>query len=381
MQYRPFGKVDFRVSALGFGCMRLPILNGDYAQIDEPEALRMLRHAIDSGVNYVDTAYGYHRGNSERYVGRALQDGYRQKVALATKLPQWLVKEQADFERLFTEQLERLQTDHIDFYLMHALGAESWHKLYDLGILDWIEKTRASGRFQHVGFSFHDTFDAFKEIVDAYPGRDGWDFAQIQYNYMDTNEQAGTAGLKYAAERGMAMVIMEGLLGGRLVRPPVEVQALWDSAAVRRSPADWALQWLWNQPEVSVVLSGMTTFQQVEQNLVSASVAATSQFTPAELALVEQVRAKTQELCAIPCTHCDYCQPCPNKVNIPRLFELYNNATMYNVLEDSRRDYAHMAMEERADMCLDCDECEAKCPQHIPISAWMPKVHEALQAR
>jgi len=170
MQYRPFGKVDFRVSALGFGCMRLPILNGDYAQIDEPEALRMLRHAIDSGVNYVDTAYGYHRGNSERFVGRALQDGYRQKVALATKLPQWLVKEQADFERLFTEQLERLQTDHIDFYLMHALGAESWHRLYDLGILDWIEKTRASGRFQHIGFSFHDTFDAFKEIVDAYPG-------------------------------------------------------------------------------------------------------------------------------------------------------------------------------------------------------------------
>jgi uncharacterized protein len=381
MQYRPFGKVDFRVSALGFGCMRLPILNGDYAQIDEPLALRMLRHAIDSGVNYVDTAYGYHRGNSERFVGRALQDGYRQKVALATKLPQWLVKEQADFERLFTEQLERLQTDHIDFYLMHALGAESWHKIYDLGILDWIEKTRASGRILHVGFSFHDKLEAFKEIVDMY---DGWDFAQIQYNYMDINEQAGTAGLQYAAQRGMGMVIMEPLLGGRLVRPPEAVQALWDNAPAaqpHRSPADWALQWVWNQPEVSVVLSGMSTFQQVEENLVSAEASSTRHLSAEELALIEQVRAKTQELCAIPCTHCDYCQPCPNKVNIPRVFELYNNASMYNVLEESRREYAHMAMEERADMCLDCDECESKCPQNIPISVWMPQVHEALRAR
>jgi predicted aldo/keto reductase-like oxidoreductase len=378
MQYRPFGKVDLRVSALGFGCMRLPILNGDYAQIDEPEAMRMLRHAIDGGVNYVDTAYGYHRGNSERFVGRALQNGYRQKVGLATKLPQWLVNEQADFERLFSEQLDRLQTDHIEYYLMHALGAKSWHKLYDLGILDWIEKTRASGRILQVGFSFHDTLEAFKEIVDAYPG---WDFAQIQYNYMDVNEQAGTAGLQYAAQRGMGMVIMEPLLGGRLVRPPDAVQALWDDAPTRRSPADWALQWLWNQPEVSVVLSGMSTFQQVEENLVSANSAAVNPLSPVELALVEQVRAKTQELCAVPCTHCDYCQPCPNKVNIPRLFELYNNASMYNVLDESRREYAHMPMEERADMCLDCDECEDKCPQHIPISVWMPQVHEALRAR
>lgn len=340
MQYRPFGKVDFRVSALGFGCMRLPILNGDYAQVNEPEALRMLRHAIDSGVNYVDTAYGYHRGNSERFVGRALQEGYRQKVALATKLPCWLVKEPADFERLFTEQLGRLQTDHIDFYLLHALGAKSWHTMRDLGVLDWIEKTRLSGRLHHIGFSFHDTFDAFKEIVDAYPGRDGrdgWDFAQIQYNYMDINEQAGTAGLQYAAQRGMAMVIMEPLLGGRLVRPPAPVQALWDSAEVQRSPADWALQWLWNQPEVSVVLSGMTTFQQVEGNLLSASASSTNHLNAEELALVEQVRAKTQELCVVPCTHCDYCQPCPNKINIPRLFDLYNNASMYNTLDELRR--------------------------------------------
>jgi predicted aldo/keto reductase-like oxidoreductase len=378
MQYRPFGKVDFRVSALGFGCMRLPILNGDYAQIDEPEALRMLRHAIDCGVNYVDTAYGYHRGNSERFVGRALLDGYRQKVALATKLPVWLVKEPADFERLFTEQIGRLQTEHIDFYLLHALGAKSWHTVYDLGVLDWIEKTRLSGRIHHIGFSFHDTFDAFKEIVDAYAG---WDFAQIQYNYMDINEQAGTAGLKYAAQRGMAMVVMEPLLGGKLVRPPEAVQALWDSAPLHRSPADWALQWLWNQPEVSVVLSGMSAYQQVEENLVSAGASATSQLSPADLALVEKVRAKTQELCAVPCTHCDYCQPCPNKINIPRLFELYNNASMYNTLDESRREYARMPMEERADMCLDCDECEDKCPQHIPISAWMPQVHEALRGR
>ncbi len=198
---------------------------------------------------------------------------------------------------------------------------------------------------------------------------------------MDVNEQAGTAGLRYAAQRGLGVVVMEPLLGGRLVRPPEAVQALWDNFPVRRSPADWALQWLWNQPEVSLVLSGMSTFQQVEENLVSASASSTGHLSPEELALVEQVRAKTQELCAVPCTHCDYCQPCPNKVNIPRLFELYNEASMYNVLEHSRREYTRMPMEERADMCLDCDECEAKCPQHIPISAWMPKVHEALRER
>ena len=378
MQYRTFGKLDWRGSALGFGCMRLPILNNDYGTINEPEAIRMLRHAIDQGVTYVDTAYGYHRGNSEFLVGKALQDGYREKVSLATKMPCWLVETAADFDRLLNEQLAKLQTDHVDFYLLHALGGERWRMVRDLGVVDWLEQARASGRIRHVGFSFHDKLDVFKEIVDGNPN---WDFCQIQYNYMDVNNQAGTEGLRYANARGLGVVVMEPLLGGRLVNPPQPVQALWDTAPVQRSAADWALQWLWNQPEVSVVLSGMSTMQQVEENLISGSHARTEQFDENDLALVEKVRVQYNELCQVPCTHCDYCQPCPNKVNIPRIFEIYNQASMYNIIDAMRRDYERMPMEERADMCLACQECEEKCPQHIQISTWMPIVHEALKAR
>jgi len=378
MQYRPFGKSGQQISALGFGCMRLPIIAGDSSRIDEPEAIRMLRHAIDHGVNYLDTAYGYHRSMSEHLVGKALQDGYRARVNLATKLPTWLVKEAGDFDRLLDEQLQKLQTDHIDYYLLHALGAERWPVVRDLGVIDWLEKARADGRIRHVGFSFHDKFVVFKQILEDNPN---WDFCQIQYNYMDVDNQAGTAGLKLAAARGMGVVAMEPLLGGRLVNPPEPIQAIWDSAPVRRSAADWALQWLWNQPEVSVVLSGMSTMQQVEENLVSASHSGLSHLSEAELAAVEQAREKYTELCQVPCTHCDYCQPCPNLVNIPRIFELYNHASMYNILDNVRKEYANMPMETRADMCVTCQECEDKCPQHIPISNWMPIVHDALKER
>jgi len=374
MQYRPFGKLDFKVSALGFGAMRLPVLASESGKVDEPEAIRLLRYAIDNGVNYVDTAYGYHHGMSERVVGRALQDDYRSKVSLATKMPHWHVKESADFDRLLNEQLEKLQTDHIDFYLLHSLGAASWKAMCALNVLPWLEKARASGCIRHLGFSFHEDLDAFKAIVDGF----GWDFAQIQYNYIDIENQAGTAGLKYAAERGLGVVVMEPLLGGRLVNPPAAIQAIWDSSPIRRSPADWALQWLWNQPEVSVVLSGMSAMQQVVENLASADASGVNHLSAEDLALVERVRAHYKDLCQIPCTACDYCQPCPNKVKIPHIFELYNNASMYNVLDEARREYARMAMEERADMCLDCEECEEKCPQHIPISAWMPIIHAAL---
>ena len=376
MQYRPFGKLDFKVSALGFGAMRLPVTSGGYGRVDEPEAIRIMRYAIDNGVNYIDTAYGYHGGMSEGVVGRALLDGYRAKVSLATKMPHWHVKENSDFERLLNEQLDKLQTEVIDFYLLHSLGAESWKAMCALDVLPWLEKARASGRIRRLGFSFHDNLAAFKEIVDGF----AWDFTQIQYNYIDIENQAGTAGLKYAAERGLGVVVMEGLLGGRLVNPPAAIQAIWDGSPIRRSPADWALQWLWNQPEVSVVLSGMSSMQQVVENLASADASEVNHLSADELARVDQVRRQYNDLCQIPCTACDYCQPCPNKVKIPYIFELYNSASMYNVLDDAKREYAQMAMEERADMCLDCDECEAKCPQHIPISAWMPTIHSALRA-
>jgi predicted aldo/keto reductase-like oxidoreductase len=373
MQYRTFGKLDWNVSALGFGCMRLPTIGG-HENIDEPEATRMLRYAIDHGLKYVDTAYPYHGGNSEWFVGRALKDGYRDKVGLATKLPCWKVETPEDFDRLLNEQLEKLQTDHIDFYLLHALNEKSWHKVRDLDVLAWAEEAMADGRIGHLGFSFHDKYAVFKEIVDAYD----WTFCQIQYNYMDIENQAGTRGLQYAASKGLAVVIMEPLLGGKLVNPPEPVQKLWDTAAKKRSPADWALQWLWNQPEVSVVLSGMSTMEQVEQNIASADVSDINTLTAEELALVERVRQKYVALCPIPCTKCEYCMPCPNGVDIPRNFEAYNQGVMYDKPERAREAYNWIPEEARANACIQCCECEELCPQSIPISEWMPRVHEVL---
>jgi len=375
MKYRKFGKLDLEVSALGFGCMRFPVINGKYADIDEPEATRMLHYAIDHGVNYVDTAYGYHEGNSELFVGRALKGGYRERVHLATKLPCWEVKTTDDFDRLLNEQLNKLQVDHIDFYLLHALNKDSWAKVRDLGVLPWAEGAIADGRIGHLGFSFHDEYAVFKEIIDAY---DKWTFCQIQYNYMDVNNQAGTKGLQYAASKGLAVVIMEPLLGGKLVTAPAPILTLWDSAPKKRTPADWALQWLWNQPEVSVVLSGMSAMEHVEQNIASANVSGINTLSAEELAIVDRVRKQYRELCPIPCTKCKYCLPCPNGVDIPANFEAYNHGGMYGNPEAGRDEYKGISEEARASACIQCRECEDKCPQHIRISEWMPQVHAVL---
>jgi hypothetical protein len=308
-------------------------------------------------------------------VGKALQDGYREKVHLATKLPCWEVKEADDFDRLLNEQLEKLQTDHIDFYLLHALNEKSWHKVRDLGVLEWAEGALADGRIDHLGFSFHDDYPVFKEIVDAY---DDWAFCQIQYNYMDTDNQAGRRGLRYAASKGLAVVIMEPLLGGRLVDPPQEIQEIWDNAEVDRSPAEWALQWLWDQPEVSVILSGMSTMQHVKENLASADRSQVGTLSQQAIETVRKARIKYQDLCPIPCTKCEYCLPCPTDLNIPRLFAMLNTGKMYNEIEQARKRYERLSDEEKASACVQCRECEEKCPQHIPISEWMVHLHEVL---
>ena len=373
MNYRPFGELDWEVSALGFGCMRFPTENGNDA-IDEAEAAKMLRYAIDQGVNYVDTAYPYHGGNSEPFVGRVLQDGYREKVRLATKLPSWKIEEPEDFDTYLNEQLERLQTDHIDFYLLHALREKWWHKLHDLGVLEWAERAKADGRIGHLGFSFHDEYEVFQEIIDAYD----WTFCQIQYNYMDIETQAGTRGLEYAASKGIAVVIMEPLLGGRLVAPPEPIQEIWSKAPRERTPADWALQWLWHQPEVSVVLSGMSAMDHVEENVVSADASGVGTLTEEELAVIERVRKTYEELCPIPCTQCNYCMPCPHGVDIPRNFKIYNEGMMYDKPDHARRSYEMVDEEKRASACIACLECEDQCPQSIPISDWMVHVQEVL---
>ncbi|MFC1857444.1 aldo/keto reductase [Thermodesulfobacteriota bacterium] len=380
MQYRPFGKLDFRVSALGFGAMRLPFIGKDMAKIDEPQAERMIRYAVDHGVNYIDTAYPYHMGQSEPVVGRALRDGYRQKVKLATKLPSWMIRSLEDCDRYLNEQLQRLQTDTIDFYLLHGLNREYWPKLRDIEVLKWAEAALADGRIQHLGFSFHDQYELFEEIVDAYHS---WTFCQIQYNYVDVDYQAGIKGLKYATDRGLAVVVMEPIRGGQLAKePPERIKNLWGDALNRRTLPEWALQWVWNHPEVSVVLSGMSTMQQVEENVAFAERSAPVSLTEEELALIDRVREAYRNLAPIPCTNCMYCMPCPNGVNIPRIFEIYNDAIVHGDLPTARLFYrgpfVGLKEEQRADRCIECKECEEVCPQEIPVTEWLPKAHDLL---
>ncbi|UCH56899.1 MAG: aldo/keto reductase [Candidatus Bathyarchaeota archaeon] len=372
MKYRNFGKLDWKVSALGFGVMRLPILDGDPAKIDEPEAIRMIRYAIDHGVNYLDTAYPYHRGKSENLLGKALKEGYRERVRLATKMPTWLIERREDFDKYLDEQLERLQVDRIDFYLLHGLGRARWPKIRDLGVTEWAEEKIAEGKFGHIGFSFHDECEILKEIIDFY---DGWTLCQIQYNYMDTESSGrapGTAGLKYAASKGLAVVIMEPIHGGRLaVTPPPEIQAIWDEAPIKRTPAEWALQWVWNHPEVSIVLSGMSTMEQVVENVESAGRSGPGALTPEELGLFERVQRKYAELGYIGCTDCLYCQPCPEGVAIPRIFAIINEGYTKAREETRERYQREIAPENRAGNCARCGTCEEQCPQQLPIMRLM----------
>ncbi len=281
MRYRRFGMSDFQVSALSFGCMRLPTIEG--GAVDEPEAIRMIRHAVDSGVNYFDTAYMYHGGQSERVLGKALRDGYRERVKVATKLPHSQVHEPADFDRIFDEQMARLGVERVDFYLLHNAIGTGWDRIRDLGYVPWAERQVRSGRIGHLGFSCHDRLPGLKHIVDDY---DGWAMVQVQYNYMDVENQAGTEGVRYAASKGLGVVVMEPLLGGRLANPPSGVQGVFDRAPVRRAPAEWALRWLWDQPEVSTALSGMSTFLQLEENLASAEASDSCALTAAEQAVI-----------------------------------------------------------------------------------------------
>jgi len=376
MQYRNFGKLDWKVSALGFGCMRLPTIDGKSSNIDQEKVNEMIHRAIEAGVNYFDTAYAYHDQKSEPALGKALEGGFRENIRIATKSPIWLINESADFDRLLNEQLQRLQTKTVDFYLLHALNRESWAKVQRLSLLQSAEAAKADGRIRYLGFSFHDNLETFKQIVDGY---NAWDFCQIQYNYMDIDFQAGTEGLQYAASKDLGVVVMESLRGGKLAAEIPSSRPLWDSAPHKRKPVDWALQWLWNQPEVSVALSGMGTLAQVEENIASANAARIGSLSMDEIALIDKVREVIKSLSPIPCTRCEYCMPCPNGVNIPQNFDTYNQAAMYNDLPGSRFAYkTFIADSARAANCIQCEECLSKCPQQIPISTWMPVVEEVL---
>lgn len=354
--------------------MRLPALED--GNIDEPVATAMIRHAIDCGVNYIDTAYPYHEGRSEPFVGKVLADGYREKVNLATKLPSWAVTSREDMDRYLNEQLDRLGTDHIDFYLVHGLMDNTWETTSRLGVLEFLDDAVADGRIRYPGFSFHDRLPLFKEIVDAYD----WMFAQIQYNFMDEQYQAGTEGLEYASRQGLGIVVMEPLRGGLITRENPVTRDIFDTASVRRSSAAWGLRWVWDHPEVTVVLSGMSTMGQVTENLMIAEGGVAGSLSREEHKIIGQVRDLFHERVRVTCTGCGYCMPCPNGVSIPDCFDFYNQAYIFDDKALPLRAYTFSlagffdGIPGYASCCLGCGKCEDKCPQGLPIMELLREV-------
>jgi len=368
------------LSVLGFGCMRLPVKED--GTIDEERAKNQVRYAIDNGVNYVDTAWPYHMGASEPFLGRALADGYREKVKLATKLPSWMVESREEMDKFLNAQLEKLNTDHIDYYLIHSLVGELWDNLEKLGVADFLDKAKADGRIINAGFSFHGSNSDFKRIVDTYD----WDFCQIQYNFLDEKNQAGTEGLEYAASKGLGVIIMEPLRGGKLASPvPSAVEEIWDEAPVKRTAAEWGLRWVWNHPEVTVVLSGMNEEAHIEENLKVAGEAYPNSLTETELQLVSRVEQKYRELMKAGCTGCRYCMPCPQGVDIPACFEVYNNLHMFGDEDMAKFMYAGRlggalgGEPAFASLCVQCGDCMEKCPQHLDIPTLLESVVEDLE--
>jgi len=374
MLYRPFGRTGERVSILGFGCMRLPIIGGHHENIDVPLATKMLRYAIDQGVNYVDTAYPYHSaafdgtpGASEPFLGQALTGGYRDKVLVATKLPVWLAKSREHMDEILDGQLERLRTDHIDCYLLHALSATQFKRALELDAFAFLDAAKKQGKIRFAGFSFHDEGPAFAPIVDAYD----WDFCQIQYNYMDLDYQAGAAGLAYAADKGLGIVVMEPLKGGRLAAaPPASIQALWDAAPVKRSAVAWALRFVWDEARVSLLLSGMSAMQQVEENVALASEGYPASLSAAEIAVIKRVQNAYKSRTVVDCTACRYCMPCPQGIDIPEMFQFINDASLFGNVDEERRSFTIEVQAGHSappSACTECEQCMENCPQQLDI--------------
>ncbi|MBQ2847982.1 MAG: aldo/keto reductase [Clostridia bacterium] len=366
MRYRELGKTGVEVSALGFGCMRFPVIDGDGDKIDEAKAIEMIRYGIDNGINYLDTAFFYHGGNSERLVGKALKDGYRKFAYLATKLPLGNVNCEEDVERIFNEQLEKLDTDYIDFYLLHAVNNDSWeNRVIKYDIMPKLEKLKEQGKIKHLGFSFHDDLWVFKKIIDAY---DSFEFCQIQLNYIDVDYQAGIEGLEYAASKGLGVIVMEPLLGGKLASP---AEAVASKLSDEKTPVEWALDFIWNRPEVSMLLSGMGTMQMVSDNIAYADKSVPGMLSEGELEMLSSAKKAYDEMNLVPCTGCEYCMPCPEGVLIPKVFSAFNN-----IATGGRRLVKEIFpdIESNASLCKKCGKCEKACPQHIEIIETLRKV-------
>ncbi len=381
MQMREIKKNGDKISALGFGAMRLPTKTG---RIDKESAKKLIYDAINNGVNFIDTAYPYHGGASESFLGEILQGEYRKKVKLCTKMPSWFIKKYDDMEKYLEIQLEKLQTDYIDYYLIHSLGKGSFEKLKELGVFEFLEDAKAKGKIKNIGFSFHDNVNSFKEIIDAY----NWDACLIQYNYLDEQTQAGTEGLKYAHSKGVAVFIMEPLKGGLLAgKVPEKTLKIWDKSPVKRSPADWALRWVLNHPEVTCVISGMGEEEQIKENLKVANETLPNSLTGDELKLYDEVKEVYEDLMAVDCTGCGYCMPCPRGVDIPRCFEIYNHKYMFN--EGFRASFLYLGQlggimgddETHAGLCTNCGKCVKACPQKIDIPKHLGDVSKEIGGR
>lgn len=376
MLYRNYGKTNEKVSILGFGLMRLPIKD---EKIDRDKAGELVNYAISRGVNYLDTAYPYHGGESEEFLGEFLKkNNCRDKVFLATKLPSWLIKSREDMDKYLNEQLEKLQTNYIDFYLVHALNKDSFENLKKHGLFEFLDAIKKDKRVKHVGFSFHDKLEVFKEIVDSYD----WEFCQIQYNLLDIKYQAGEEGLEYATDKGFGMAIMEPLRGGRLAgKIPSDIQELWDTAETKRTAAEWALQFLWNDERINVVLSGMNDFEHVKSNIDAAEKGFANSLSVEEKELITKVREKYLSKLKVNCTDCKYCMPCPKGVNIPRNFEFLNGASLFDALDEFKENYAKFINEsEKAHNCVKCGKCETHCPQHIKIRDMLEETHNTFKS-
>ena len=363
MKYRKFLKENIDISSLGFGTMRFPTIK-DEGDIDIQKTTEMLDYAIHNGLNYIDTAFTYHNGMSESFLGDYLEKRkVRDKIFLATKMPVWKVEKYSDLDHYFNIQLRRLRTSYIDFYLLHSLWQGSWEKVKNLNMLDFLIKKKEEGKIRFFGFSFHDEFNVFKEIIDYY----NWDFCQIQLNYMDIDYQAGERGLKYAYEKGIQAIIMEPLKGGKLANPPQSIRNVFDEYKIKKSPVEWALSFLLNKKEILLILSGMSSFEQVKENIEVASKYEINSLNEDELKILSIARNEWLNIKSIGCTNCKYCMPCPNGVNIPKNFEIYNNYIMYGDLNESVSKYQYLKEEERASNCKECGTCETLCPQNLEI--------------
>lgn len=375
MNYRT-DKYQNKLSALGFGCMRFPRKNG---KTDMEKTERLIVTAIESGVNYFDTAYIY--PGSEAALGEILEkNDLRSKVCITTKLPHYLIKTKESLEKIFNEELKRLKTDHIDYYLMHMLtDTATWERLKALGIEEWIEEKKASGRIRQIGFSYHGNSESFKKLVDAY----NWDMCMIQYNYMDENSQAGKAGLKYASSKGLPVMIMEPLRGGRLANDlPDEAKKIFSSHPKKHTPAQWSFKWLWDQPEVTVVLSGMNNDEVLKDNISTASSSGTGDLSEEDREMLRRVTDVINAKMKVGCTGCGYCMPCPQNVDIPGTFAAYNRRFTEGKLRALTDYFMCTALRKNsscASNCVQCGKCERHCPQNIPIRKELANAEKELE--